>query len=68
MFGSKKYSPDNWKKIEGWDRRYFNAAMRHMSAWKQGEKVDSETGITHMAHAACCLLFIISKELENEQK
>jgi hypothetical protein len=67
MFGSKKYAPDNWKKIEGWDRRYFDAALRHMSAWKQGEKVDSETGITHIAHAACCLMFIISKELENDR-
>jgi hypothetical protein len=62
MLGSKKYSDDNWKFVDNHERRYFNAAMRHLLAWKSGEKIDGETGITHLAHAVCCLLFLIWKE------
>lgn len=63
-FGAKKYAPDNWKFVPDHERRYFSAAMRHLVAWQKGEKVDSETGISHLSHATCCLLFLISKELE----
>lgn len=64
MFGAQKYAPDNWKNVPDHKRRYYNAAMRHITAWKKGEKVDKETGISHLAHATCCLLFLISKEAE----
>ena len=30
-----------------------------------GEKLDPETGLSHMAHALCCLLFKLEIELEN---
>lgn len=56
-FGAKKYSPDNWKKIE--PVRYEDAAMRHFDAWRNGEKRDPETGESHLAHAVCCLLFLL---------
>lgn len=68
MFGARKYAPDNWKIVSDYKRRYYNAAQRHITAWKKGELVDSETGITHLAHATCCLLFLISKELEDDGK
>jgi ribosomal protein L32 len=40
-------------------RRYFDAAQRHIWAWKAGEETDSETGASHLAHAICCLMFIM---------
>lgn len=58
-FGAKKYSPGNWKKIENPKSRYFAALMRHLSAWHCGEKSDSESGLRHLAHAGCCLLFLM---------
>jgi len=61
-FGSKKYADDNWKKIEDIPNRYFSAAMRHLKAQRSGEKVDSETGQSHLAHAICCLLFMAWEE------
>lgn len=63
MYGAKKYSPDNWMYIEDIPGRYYEAALRHLTQWKLGEKVDSETGKSHLAHAACCLLFILWREL-----
>lgn len=59
-FGAKKYARDNWKHVEGADTRYLAAAFRHLSAYAQNEAVDAETGISHLAHAACCMLFMIS--------
>lgn len=58
-FGAKKYDDDNWKEVEEPKERYFSALMRHLSAWKQGQLVDRESGLRHLAHAGCCLLFLM---------
>ena len=58
-FGSKKYSKDNWMKVDNHKERYYNAAQRHINQWWEGEKYDSETGENHLAHAMCCLMFLL---------
>ena len=57
-FGADKYGADNWKHVPGARERYFAAAMRHLVAWKQGEELDAESGLPHLAHATTCLLFL----------
>ena len=47
-----------WQKVEDGHRRYFDAALRHLTAWQTGEQVDAESGLPHLAHAICCLLFM----------
>lgn len=64
MFGAKKYDRDNWKFVDNHKVRYYNAAMRHLTAWQKGEEVDAETGISHLAHAMCCITFLLAKEME----
>lgn len=59
-FGARKYAPDNWKHVPDARRRYYAAALRHMAAWWEGEQVDQESGLPHLAHAGCCLLFLAS--------
>jgi hypothetical protein len=61
--GAEKYTPDNWRRGTVWTR-YWSASMRHITAWIRGESVDQETGLSHLAHAVCCLLFLISYEME----
>ena len=58
-FGAQKYSAHNWAQGASWSR-YFSAMMRHMWAWWGGEDNDPETGFSHLAHAACCLSFLIA--------
>lgn len=58
--GASKYAPNNWQQVRGGRWRYFGAAARHLSAYARGEDADPETGLPHLAHAVCCLLFIIS--------
>jgi hypothetical protein len=57
MFGAKKYTQDNWKLVRP-RIRYYDALMGHMKAWLEGEKNDPESGLPHLAHAGCCLLFL----------
>jgi hypothetical protein len=56
-FGARKYAPDNWKHVEG--HRYDDAMLRHIQAYLGGEMNDPETGLHHLAHATCCILFKI---------
>lgn len=65
-FGARKYARDNWKHVEGGETRYLAAAFRHLAAHNRGEKVDSETGISHLAHAGCCVLFLLALEKNHE--
>lgn len=65
--GAKKYSDNNWKKVEPFIERYFAAMMRHLIAWRKGDKIDSETGKSHLNHAACCLHFLMWKEDEDKK-
>jgi hypothetical protein len=60
-FGQKKYAPRNWEAGMAWHRP-FSALMRHMWAWWRGEGVDPETGLSHLAHAACCVMFLLAYE------
>ena len=58
-FGATKYAPNNWQHVSDARTRYYDATMRHLSAWWQGEKYDAESGLHHLAHAACCILFLL---------
>lgn len=64
--GAKKYSPDNWKLVTP-HSRYTDAALRHIYAYLMGEKNDPETGLSHLAHASACLMFLIHFELQESK-
>lgn len=66
-FGARKYAPDNWRKVPDGRRRYFAAAQRHIWAYKRGEKIDQESGCHHLACAITDLMFILEKEMLNEE-
>lgn len=58
-YGAKKYKARNWEAGMSWSRP-FGACMRHMWAWWRGEDYDKETGIHHLAHAGCCIHFLLA--------
>jgi hypothetical protein len=60
-FGAKKYAANNWRKGLA-KSRLIGAALRHLFAYLRGEDVDSETGLSHAAHAMCCCMFILGLE------
>ncbi len=55
-FGAKKYAAHNWR--GGIERsRLLSAALRHILAYNEGEDTDPESGLPHLDHASCCLMF-----------
>lgn len=66
--GRGKYGPWNWKKVDGRRWRYFNAMMRHGTAWWRGEKVDPESGLHHLAHLICSAMFLMSDDLAEKKE
>jgi hypothetical protein len=61
-FGAKKY--DGWNWAAGIKYSRVRAALqRHLAAWDAGIALDEETGLPHLAHAGCCLVFLLTFEL-----
>lgn len=59
-FGQKKYAAWNWANGEGFKyTRVFNSLVRHIFAWVRGEDNDPESGLSHLAHAGCNILFLL---------
>ncbi len=56
-YGKHKYAAHNWRKGIQFSR-LLGAAMRHILAFQDGEDLDPETGLSHVHHASCCLMFI----------
>lgn len=56
-YGTQKYHGDseNWRKVP--EKEWAEAAVRHLMSYLSGEQRDPESGMNHLAHAACsCLL------------
>lgn len=59
-FGTHKYpNPNNWKQVEGANKRYQDSLMRHLVKHNLGEEKDRETSIPHLAHTAWNALAIL---------
>jgi hypothetical protein len=56
-FGARKYDDRNWELGMAW-HRVFRATLNHLWAWWQGEELDPESGLPHLDHALCSLMFL----------
>ena len=60
-FGATKYAANNWR--YGLSKgRLIAAALRHLFTYLGGEDKDPESGLSHVAHAMCCCMFLIGLE------
>lgn len=57
--GAEKYAAHNWRKGFVWSRT-LDALLRHIYAWQRGEDIDPDSGLNHLAHAGCNVLFLLS--------
>jgi hypothetical protein len=68
-YGAKKYDAHNWRDNGGLAySRVYAAAQRHLLSFWDGQSLDEETGMSHLAHAACCIVFLMSYEAEDNGK
>lgn len=56
-FGARKYAAHNWRKGMEW-HRLLRAARDHICDFIDGEDNDPESGLCHLDHAACCIMFL----------
>lgn len=67
MYGTEKYGDsENWRKVE--PKRYVDALYRHLLAYIEGNEVDEESGLSHLAHMACNLSFLLDEDYLKEHK
>jgi hypothetical protein len=63
MHGAEKYKEDpedpNYRKVRNPRRRFGNALVRHAFRWLRGEKIDSDSGIPHLALVVVNALFLM---------
>lgn len=64
-YGAKKYDRKNWSLVEN-QERYESASLRHQIAFHNGEYLDDESGLQHMAHSICSQLFLLELRLREK--
>lgn len=56
-YGASKYAPHNWRKGIVYSR-IISAVFRHLLAFMRGEDNDPESGLPHIDHVACNVMFL----------
>lgn len=64
--GAEKYADNAWKTIPDAHRRYLAALFRHVAAYERGERLDKESGLSHLAHAAWNAIAILWLDINNK--
>ena len=64
--GIRKYGLTNWRHDPISASVYYNAAMRHIMSWWDGQNTDDESGQHHLAHAVACLLIMLDARTSDD--
>jgi hypothetical protein len=57
--GALKYGRANWRAAGVRASIYYDACLRHITKWFEGETTDPESGLPHLAHALACITILI---------
>lgn len=60
--GMLKYGRSNFRVIGIRASIYVDAAKRHLDAWFEGEDVDPDSGLPHLAHALACMAILVDAQ------
>lgn len=61
--GAKKYGPYNYRDTAIRSSIYFDAVMRHMYAWWEGEDIDPDSGLPHVVKAMSSLVVLRDSQI-----
>lgn len=57
--GARRYGPWNWRTNKVCATTYIGAILRHLTAWQDGEDIDADSGLSHIAKiGACCNILL----------
>jgi hypothetical protein len=64
--GGWKYRESNYRVIGVRASIYFDAAMRHLIAWWEGEDIDPASQIHHISKVISCLMVLRDCQMQSE--
>ena len=70
-YGDKKYPAEDgskWKRLDDPEKRFKDALFRHQLEYRKGNKVDPETGKSHLAHLITNALFLMYFDRNSAQE
>lgn len=71
MEGARKYGRHNYRDAGVRASVYYDAVMRHMMAWWEGEDVDPDSGLSHITKAIASLAVLrdsmLNKNYEDDR-
>lgn len=56
--GSRKYRRHNYRAIGVRASVYYDACLRHLTGWWEGEDIDPDSGLSHITKALACLVVL----------
>ncbi len=56
--GARKYGRHNYRDAGVRASVYYDALMRHLTAWWEGEDIDPDSGLSHIVKAIACLVVL----------
>lgn len=62
--GGVKYGSHNWRNQPVDASVYYDAALRHIAQWYEGNDKADDSGVHHLGHAMACLAIIIDAEFQ----
>lgn len=63
--GRRKYSLFNWRANSVAASVYYNAMLRHLFSWWDGENVAADSKVHHLGHVMACCAILLDAEAGN---
>jgi len=63
--GASKYGRHNYRAVGVRGSVYFDATMRHLIAWWEGEDLDPDSDMSHITKALCSLVVLRDAQLQD---
>lgn len=64
--GALKYGRHNYRAIGVRNSVYYDATLRHLMAWWEGEDIDPESGLPHLAKAISSLMVLRDAQIHGK--
>ena len=66
MEGARKYGRHNYRISGVRASVYYDAAMRHLMAWWEGEDLDPDSGLSHIIKAIACMTVLADADMNGK--
>lgn len=60
--GALKYGRSNYRAVGVRASIYYDAARRHLTRWFEGEDLDPDSGLPHLAHALASIAIVVDAQ------